>query len=60
VLLVIESMKMEFSLLAPTAATVHKLLCEKGASVAAGQTVVVLLEKQALESVNTPLAHATA
>ncbi|WP_114973770.1 urea carboxylase [Rhodoferax ferrireducens] len=44
-LLVIESMKMEFSVLAPSAGTVHQLYCREGAPVAAGQDVVVILEK---------------
>ncbi len=44
VLLVIESMKMEFNVLAPADATVHKLLCREGAPVAAGQDVLVLVE----------------
>jgi urea carboxylase len=44
VLLVIESMKMEFNLLAPTNATVHSLMCTQGGSVTAGQNVLVLVE----------------
>ncbi len=44
VLVVIESMKMEFSLLAPADATVHKLMCQQGAPVSAGQNVLVLVE----------------
>jgi len=44
-LLVVESMKMEFSVLAPSAGTVHQLYCREGAPVAAGQDVVVILEK---------------
>jgi urea carboxylase len=44
-LLVVESMKMEFSVLAPGAGTVHQLYCREGAPVAAGQDVVVILEK---------------
>ncbi|MEZ5706450.1 MAG: 5-oxoprolinase/urea amidolyase family protein [Burkholderiaceae bacterium] len=43
-LLVIESMKMEFSVLAPASGTVHQLLCTQGAPVAAGQNLVVLLD----------------
>ncbi|BAO80073.1 biotin carboxylase [Serpentinimonas raichei] len=43
VLLVVESMKMEFSVLAPQDATVHRLMCREGASVAAGQDVLVLV-----------------
>jgi len=45
-LLVVESMKMEFSVLAPCAGTVHQLYCREGAPVAAGQDVVVILEKK--------------
>lgn len=60
VLLVIESMKMEFSLIAPAAATVHRLMCTKGATVAAGQNVLVLVGERALESLNTSSASATA
>jgi urea carboxylase len=44
-LLVVESMKMEFNVLAPSAGTVHQLYCREGAPVAAGQDVVVILEK---------------
>jgi|AntAceMinimDraft_1070359.scaffolds.fasta_scaffold00985_2 urea carboxylase len=44
VLLVIESMKMEFSVLAPASGEVHKLLCTQGAPIAAGQNVVVLVD----------------
>jgi urea carboxylase len=40
--MVIESMKMEFSLLAPADATVHQLFCKQGAAVSAGQNVMVL------------------
>ena len=43
-LIVVESMKMEFSITAPHDATVHKLLCREGAPVAAGQDVLVLVE----------------
>jgi urea carboxylase len=43
VLLVVESMKMEFSVLAPQDATVHRLMCREGAPVAAGQDVLVLV-----------------
>jgi urea carboxylase len=45
VLMVIESMKMEFSLLAPAKATVHSLMCAQGGSVAAGQNVLVLIDE---------------
>ena len=44
VLLVIESMKMEFNLLAPADATVHRLMCAQGAPVQAGQNVLVLID----------------
>lgn len=44
VLLVIESMKMEFNLLAPSTGTVHKLLCSQGGPVAAGQHVLAWLD----------------
>jgi urea carboxylase len=47
VLMVIESMKMEFNLLAPASATVHKLMCAQGGSVAAGQNVLVLIDEAA-------------
>jgi len=43
VLLVVESMKMEFSVLSPADATVHRLMCREGAPVAAGQDVLVLI-----------------
>jgi urea carboxylase len=45
VLMVIESMKMEFNLLAPASATVHRLMCAQGGSVAAGQNVLVLIDE---------------
>jgi urea carboxylase len=54
VLLVIESMKMEFSVLAPVSGTVHKLLCTQGAPVAAGQNVVVLLAASTAEAPALP------
>ncbi len=47
VLLVIESMKMEFNLLAPADATVHSLMCAQGGAVAAGQNVLVLIDEAA-------------
>jgi urea carboxylase len=43
VLIIVESMKMEFNVLAPFDATVHQLLCREGAPVAAGQEVLVLI-----------------
>jgi urea carboxylase len=46
VLMVIESMKMEFNLLAPADATVHKLMCQQGAPVSAGQNVLVLVDTE--------------
>ena len=46
VLMVIESMKMEFNLIAPKDATVHQLHCQQGAAVAAGQMVLVLMDTQ--------------
>ncbi|MBA4214765.1 MAG: urea carboxylase [Polaromonas sp.] len=45
VLLVIESMKMEFNLLAPSNATVHSLMCAQGGAVSAGQNVLVLIDE---------------
>jgi len=45
VLMVIESMKMEFNLLAPTTATVHRLMCAQGGAVSAGQNVLVLIDE---------------
>ncbi|MDR7149815.1 urea carboxylase [Hydrogenophaga palleronii] len=50
VLMVIESMKMEFNLLAPADATVHQLFCQQGAAVTAGQTVLVLMDPAAAET----------
>ena len=41
-LLVVESMKMEFAVLAPCAGTVLRLGCREGGAVAAGQPVVIL------------------
>jgi urea carboxylase len=40
--MVIESMKMEFPLLAPCAARVLGVLCREGSAVTAGQDVMVL------------------
>lgn len=48
VLLVIESMKMEFNLLAPANATVHSLMCAQGGAVSAGQNVLVLIDEAAV------------
>ncbi|MDZ4162870.1 MAG: urea carboxylase [Burkholderiales bacterium] len=45
VLMVIESMKMEFNLIAPANAVVHDVLCQQGAAVVAGQTVLVLTDE---------------
>ncbi|MFP8834263.1 5-oxoprolinase/urea amidolyase family protein [Hydrogenophaga sp. XSHU_21] len=53
VLLVIESMKMEFNLLAPADATVHRLMCAQGAPVQAGQNVLVLIDETP-EETTTP------
>jgi len=44
VLVVVESMKMEFAITAPHAATVHRLMCREGAPVNAGQDVLVLID----------------
>jgi urea carboxylase len=41
-LLVIESMKMEFTIAAPGAGRLRRLLCREGGAVAAGQTVAVI------------------
>ncbi|SDO20073.1 urea carboxylase [Rhodoferax sp. OV413] len=46
-LLVIESMKMEFTVAAPCAGTVWRLACREGSGVAAGQDVVVIQGAQA-------------
>jgi urea carboxylase len=42
VLLVVESMKMEVSVLAPTAGRIEQLLCSEGQSVSAGQPLVLM------------------
>ncbi|MEO5794440.1 MAG: urea carboxylase [Rhodoferax sp.] len=42
-LLVIESMKMEFTVAAPSAGTVWRVACREGGAVSAGQNVVVLV-----------------
>jgi urea carboxylase len=44
VLLIIESMKMEFNVLAPCDGTIHQVLCKEGTPVAAGQDMLVLLQ----------------
>lgn len=54
VLMVIESMKMEFSLLAPAPATVHAVLCQQGAAVVAGQTVLVLTDTATATTTSHP------
>jgi urea carboxylase len=41
-LAVVESMKMEFPVLAPSSGTVQDVRCREGGSVAAGQTVAVI------------------
>ena len=46
-LLVVESMKMEFTVAAPCAGTVWRMACREGGAVAAGQDVVVIQEAQA-------------
>jgi len=46
-LLVIESMKMEFTVYAPCAGTVWRMACREGGAVAAGQDVVVIQGEQA-------------
>jgi urea carboxylase len=46
-LVVIESMKMEFNLLAAADATVHRLMCAQGSAVNAGQNVLVLVDRVA-------------
>ena len=43
-LFIVESMKMEFNILAPAAGTVHQVLSAEGSPVAAGQHVLVLIE----------------
>jgi urea carboxylase len=47
VLVIIESMKMEFSVFAPCAGRVLKLRCAEGGAVGAGQEVVVLMPGEA-------------
>jgi urea carboxylase len=43
-LLVVESMKMEFSVVAPTDGVVHRVLCKEGSPVTAGQNVLILAQ----------------
>ncbi|TSE27338.1 Acetyl-/propionyl-coenzyme A carboxylase alpha chain [Tepidimonas sediminis] len=43
-LAVVESMKMEFAVTAPHAGRVHRVLCREGATVAAGQELLVLVD----------------
>ena len=47
VLVVVESMKMEFAITAPCDGTVHRVLCREGAPVAAGQDTLILIEQRA-------------
>jgi urea carboxylase len=49
-LAVIESMKMEFNLLAPSDGTIHQVLSQQGDAVVAGQTLMVLMEKSAVQA----------
>ena len=44
-LVVVESMKMEFTVAAPCDGTVHKLFCREGGQVAAGQDLLVLVSE---------------
>ena len=46
VLVVVESMKMEFAITAPCDGTVHRVLCKEGAPVGAGQDIVTLIESK--------------
>jgi urea carboxylase len=43
--LVVESMKMEFSVAAPVAGTVSQLFCKEGAHVSAGQMLLMIHEE---------------
>jgi urea carboxylase len=45
VLAIIESMKMEVAVTAPSAGRVHKLFCREGSPVAAGQDLLILVEE---------------
>jgi urea carboxylase len=47
VLIIVESMKMEFEVKAPRAGTVSELRCTEGRAVALGQTLAVLIEEDA-------------
>ena len=47
VLVVVESMKMEMSVLASVDGIVHEVRCAEGRSVALGQTLIVLTEAEA-------------
>ncbi len=47
VLVIVESMKMEFAITAPCDGTVHRVLCREGAPLAAGQDTLILIEQQA-------------
>src|SRR3989344_842977 len=44
VLVVVESMKMEFAITSPCDGTVHRVLCREGAPVSAGQDTLILIE----------------
>ena len=44
-LVIIESMKMEFTVVAPCNARVYKLFCREGSQVAAGQDLLVLVSE---------------
>ncbi|WP_298008541.1 urea carboxylase [uncultured Aquabacterium sp.] len=44
VLVVVESMKMEFAITAPCNGQVHRVMCREGAPVDAGQDVLILIE----------------
>jgi urea carboxylase len=42
-LVIVESMKMEFAVLAPCDGRVHKIFCREGEQVSAGQDLLVLI-----------------
>jgi len=44
-LLIIESMKMEFAVLAPCDGRIHKVFCREGGQVSAGQDLLVLVSE---------------